>query len=99
MYGSPSSVFLNADGLAASLDTVGTVHDLSKVPTPAPPADVGRIAAVQTSCADRKRLKSSTSCEFLPSRKRTFTAFAEAVELTTVSSELYELPAASSRVV
>ena len=78
----------NGVGLAALLETTGVVQDLSNVTMPAPSA-VGMIAAVQTSCADRNKLKSSTSRQFLPSRKRTLTAFAEAVELTTDSSELY----------
>ena len=77
----------NSVGAAALRDTVGIVQDLSAVKMPAPSA-VGMIAAVQTSLADRYKLKSRTSREFLPSRKRTLTAFADAVELTTDSSEL-----------
>ena len=46
------------------------------------------MPAVHTSYADRNRLKSSTSRLSLPSRKRTLTAFTDAVELTTYSSEL-----------
>jgi hypothetical protein len=44
----------------------------------AAPFAVATTVAVHTSSCDRNKLKSSTSLEFLPSRKRTFTAFAEA---------------------
>src|SRR5437764_7652457 len=67
----------------------GNVHDRSVVATRAPPLPtLGSTAAVHTSYADRNKLKSRTSRLFLPSRKRTLTAFAEAVEFTTDSSEL-----------
>ena len=73
---------------------------------PAPGAGVpvtvgpnGMMAAVQTSNGERNKLKSSTSALFLPSTKRTLTAFTEAVELTTDSSELYGSRRLSARTV
>jgi anthranilate phosphoribosyltransferase len=80
------------------LDTCGVVQDRSVVKIPAPAPD-GMIAAVQTSNGDSHKLKSSTSRLFLPSRKRTLTAFAELVVLTTDSSDVYAFPPASARVV
>ena len=74
----------------------GIVHDLSPVFTKAPPDEDGMIPAVHTSNLERNKLKSSTSRLFLPSRKRTLTAFAELVVFTTDNSELYALPAASA---
>jgi hypothetical protein len=46
------------------------------------------MPATHTSFADRNKLKSRTSALDRPSRKRTFTALAEDVELTTVNKEL-----------
>jgi hypothetical protein len=80
---------------ALRAEFAGIVHELSAVIILAPPAVDGMIPAVHTSNLDRKRLKSSTSRLFLPSRKRTLTAFAEESVLTTDNSELYALPAAS----
>ncbi len=45
--------------------------------------DDGEMTATHTSFGDRNRLKSSTSAEVLPSRKRTLTAFAKVVVFTT----------------
>ena len=55
------------------------------------PSVVGMIAAVQTSLADRYRLKSRTSRLFLPSRKRTLTAFAEAVAQSEAAGDVQGL--------
>ena len=74
----------NGVGEAELDDTIGVVQDLSAVKMPAPSV-VGMIAAVQTSFADRYRLKSRTSRLFLPSRKRTLTALAWSVVFTTES--------------
>ena len=90
--------FTNSVGVDALLDTVGDVQDLSAVKMP-PPFAVGMTATVQTSFAERYKLKSRTSREFLPSRKRTFTALADAVELTTDSNELNGAPVTCSRTV
>ena len=71
--------------------SAGDVQDTSYVTIPAPSV-VGTTPTVQTSFADRYKLKSSTSREFRLSRKRTLTAFAVAVELTTDSSVLFCAP-------
>ena len=84
----------------------GIVQDLSEVMMPAPGAGApviegpnGMMAAVHTSFGDRNKLKSSTSALFLPSTKRTLTAFVDTVVLTTDSSELYGLTKLSARTV
>jgi len=88
------------NGAVGDCENGGNVQETSNVPTLAPPVLAsGRIAAVQTSNGERNKLKSSTSRLFLPSRKRTLTALAVAVELTTDMSVLYALPKLSARVV
>jgi hypothetical protein len=65
----------------------GTVQDVSFVTSvPGPVAPVEKTAAAHTSNGDRYRLKSSTSFELRPSRKRTLTAFTRFVVLTTETS-------------
>src|SRR5437763_1731344 len=92
----PEAVSLSKGTPACNVVLTGIVHDLSAVITWAPPAEVGMIAAVHTSNLERNKLKSSTSRLFLPSRKRTLTAFAELLVFTTDNSELYALPAPSA---
>ncbi len=53
-----------------------------------PDGSTGSTEAVHMSYGDRNTLKSSTSAEALPSRKRTLTAFVEVVVLTIDNSVL-----------